>query len=273
MDTKLQRRIQRYGWDAASKSYESSWRKNLAPAHNVMFEMAALATGDTALDTACGSGLLTFPAAERVGVSGRVIATDISDAMVSLVREAAAARGHHNVTAARMDAESLDLEDSHFDAALCGLGLMYVPEPLNALREMYRTLKPGGRAVAAVWGERQNCGWAEIFPIVDSVVQSEVCPLFFRLGTANILAQEFKVAGFTVVEERRITAPSSFTSADQFLTALLDGGPVALAAKRFTPTVRSEVERLLLDSVLSHRRADGSYKVPGEFVIVNGVKP
>ena len=51
----------------------------------------------------------------------------------------------------RMDAEVLEFPDGGFDAVVCGLGLMYVAEPLNALREMRRVLRPGGRACAACW--------------------------------------------------------------------------------------------------------------------------
>lgn len=66
----------------------------------------------------------------------------------------------------------------------------------RALKEMKRALKPGGRAVAAVWGRRAHCGWADIFPIVDARVKSEVCPLFFQLGTGDLLQQTFLAAGF-----------------------------------------------------------------------------
>ena len=66
--------------------------------------------------------------------------------------------------------------------AVCALGLMYSPDPLAAMTEMHRVLRHGGRAVATVWGERRNCGWAEVFPIVDKNVQSEVCPMFFAAG-------------------------------------------------------------------------------------------
>ena len=80
----------------------------------------------------------------------------------------------------RGDAEALPLPDASFDAAVCALGLMYVPDPVRALCEMRRLLRPGGRAAAAVWGARRNCGWAEIFPITDARVASEVCPMFFH---------------------------------------------------------------------------------------------
>ena len=66
---------------------------------------------------------------------------------------------------------------------------MYVPDVTAALTEMRRVLATGGRGVCAVWGARKHCGWAEIFPIVESRVQSDVCPMFFQLGTGSTLPQ------------------------------------------------------------------------------------
>ena len=87
-----------------------------------------------------------------------------------------------------MDAEALELADAGFDVVLCALGLMYVPDPARALREMRRVLRPGGRVVLAVWGERARCGWSPVFPIVDAEVASEVCPLFFAWARATLAA-------------------------------------------------------------------------------------
>ena len=53
-----------------------------------------------------------------------------------------------------------------------------------------------------VWGRRAACGFAEVFPIVDAHVDSEVCPLFFALGVPGALTASFERAGLTdVVEE------------------------------------------------------------------------
>ena len=273
MDPKLQRRIQRFGWDAAARHYEAAWRENLAPAHHAMFDLVNLRPEESVLDVACGSGILTFRAAKIVGEDGAVTATDISDEMVRIVTDLAEQRGVPQVRARRMDAESMTLPVASFDAALCALGLMYMPNPVQALRKVFEVLKSGGRAVASVWGERRKCGWADLFPIVDSVVQSEVCPLFFGLGTGSALAEAFEEAGFVSVRTQRLAATAHYSSQQDVLTAMIDGGAVALAAKRFDVATRQRVEEMLLASFASYRHEDGSYAIPGEFVTAVGRKP
>jgi ubiquinone/menaquinone biosynthesis C-methylase UbiE len=270
MDPKLQRRVQRYGWDRAAAAYEQYWQRQLAPAQDRLIELATLLPGERVLDVACGTGLVTFRAASLVGASGEVMATDISDAMVASIRAEAAQRGLAHVKAERMDAESLDVRDQSFDVALCALGLMYVPDPVAALGEMRRALKPGGRAVAAVWGARENCGWAEIFPIVDARVQSEVCPMFFQLGTGTRLVATLADAGFTSIIHERISSVLHYDSPADACGAAFAGGPVALAYSRFDAATRDGAHAEYLASIDAWR--DGSaYDVPGEFVLASGV--
>ena len=54
MDARLQRRVQRYGWDAAAPVYEQSWERNLAPAQDLMLDKAELAPGQDVLEAASG---------------------------------------------------------------------------------------------------------------------------------------------------------------------------------------------------------------------------
>ncbi len=273
MDARLQRRVQRYGWDAAARVYESTWRDNLQPAHDLMFELSALKPGDAVVDVACGSGLATFRAATCVGDQGSVVATDISAEMTALVQREADRLAIDTVTAHRMDAEALDLENEQFDVALCALGLMYVPDPTAALREMRRVLRPGGQAVVSVWGARKNCGWADLFPIVDSVVESEVCPLFFGLGAGDGLKTTVETAGFEDVDARRLQFSIRYDSVKAALEAMIDGGAVALAAKRFDKATRDKVDKAFLASIEPYRDQDGRYDIPGEFVVASATRP
>jgi ubiquinone/menaquinone biosynthesis C-methylase UbiE len=270
VDPKLQNRVQRYGWDAASEFYEDGWRGPLMPAQATLLATAALKSGERVIEAACGSGLVTKAIAVAVGRSGEVLATDLSQNMVDLTARGCAAEGLDWVRTARMNADDLAVEEERFDAAVCALGLMYVPDPRQAVMSMRRAVRSGGRVVATVWGERRNCGWAEIFPIVDAQVASEVCPLFFASGVPGALRSDFEKAGLRDIREHRQQEVLEFPNERALLTAMLIGGPVALAVKRFTPPVMAEVEKEFLASVREHRSADGRYLIPGEFVTVAG---
>jgi ubiquinone/menaquinone biosynthesis C-methylase UbiE len=273
MDARLQRRVQRYGWDLAAPAYEGLWRTQTAAAQHALLAAVAPAPGERVLDVACGTGLVAFPAARAVGAGGHVLGIDLSGQMVDAARERAAARRHEataNIGFARMDAEALDLPDASFDVVLCALGLMYMPEPEQALREMRRVLRPGGRLGLAVWGEPARCGWSALFSIVDAEVKSEVCPLFFRLGHQDTLARACAEAGFEAIVQRRVAASLAYTDADAACNAAFVGGPVALAWSRLGTAARTRARARYVAAIEPWRQGDG-YGVPGEFVVVAAV--
>jgi ubiquinone/menaquinone biosynthesis C-methylase UbiE len=271
MEPALQRRVQRYGWDKAANYYEASWQKQLQPAQDMLMQFADIQQGEKIIDIACGTGLVTFRAAEKVGKKGFVLGTDISDKMVGLAAATAKEKNYLRVKFERVDAEELNMEDETFDAALCALGLMYVPDPLKALKEMWRVLKPGGRGIAAVWGKRNQCGWAEVFEIVDKRVASEVCPMFFNTGNDTVLERLFAAAGFSEITAERISTQLEYASAEEACGAAFAGGPVALAYHKFPSEVKEEAHAEYLYSIKQFKHSNG-YSVPGEFVICIGHK-
>ncbi len=272
MEARLQRRIQRYGWDLAADDYEPLWQSQLAEARSNLLAFASPSAGEQVLDIACGTGSVAFEAARAVGPHGRVLGVDLSGQMVDAARQRAAELELSNCTFARMDAERLALADASFDVALCGLGLMYMPDPEQALHEMRRVLRPGGRLALAVWGERSRCGWSALFEIVDAEVTGEVCPLFFRLGQRDTLARLCARERFATIEHRRIATTLLYADANEACDAAFVGGPAALAWSRFTAEVRARVRTRYLDSIEPWRFGEG-YRVPGEFVILSAVAP
>ncbi|HEX6845512.1 MAG TPA: class I SAM-dependent methyltransferase [Chitinophagaceae bacterium] len=271
MEPSLQRRVQRYGWDKASAYYEEFWQKQLYPAQKKLLEFATIKKGDKVIDIACGTGLVSFPAAEQTGENGFVVANDISDKMVEMGNAIARERKLPNINFLRMDAEELQVEDNSYDVALCALGFMYFPDPLKAFKEMYRSLKPGGHGVVAVWGRRKNCGWAEVFEIVDKRVSSEVCPMFFNLGNEGTLQQYMNAGGFKNISIERINTVLEYGSDDEACGAAFLGGPVALAYSKFSDEVKKEACKEYIVSIKSFREGN-SYHVPGEFVVAIGFK-
>jgi ubiquinone/menaquinone biosynthesis C-methylase UbiE len=271
MEPSLQRRVQRYGWDKAAVFYQNSWQAQLKPAQDKLLEASGIRPGEKIIDVACGTGLISFRAAEATGRQGFVIGTDISDKMIELSNDAAQKHNFSHVKFERMDAEELNFGDEEFDIALCALGLMYVPDPVNALKEMHRVLKKGGRCAVAVWGKRINCGWAEIFEIVDRRVSSEVCPMFYHLGNDMMLERSMQVAGFSNIQIERISTVLNYQTAEEACAAAFEGGPVALAYFKFPDEVKREVRQEYLVSIAQYKHGN-TYSVPGEFVLGNAIK-
>lgn len=157
MRPELQRRVQRYGWDYSSPYYEQGWQHQLWPAQDRLLEKVNLQKGEKVLDISCGTGLVTFPIAEAVGSNGLVTGIDLSEGMIEKATSLADEEDEiSNVSFQHMDAEDLELPDHTFDVAINSLGLMYYPDPDKAIREMYRVVKPEGRAAALVWGRRSK---------------------------------------------------------------------------------------------------------------------
>lgn len=267
MESKLHRRVQRYGWDLAVQDYDRYWVPVLRACSERCVALADLSPGERVLDVATGTGIAAFTAAERVGPEGEVVATDLSEKMVDAARAEAERRGVANMRFGRVDAEELTFADASFDAALCVLGLMYPADPQRAIDQMYRVLRPGGRAAVCVWGRRDRCGWNPIFPIVEARVNSDVCPLFFALGAEEALAYAFRQAGFPDPDEERVQRPIVFNSDEALCAAAFAGGPVALAYSKFSPEERAQVHAEFIESVLPYRQ-DGLYQIPGEFVFM-----
>lgn len=137
--------------------------------------LALLDDGLTVGDLGCGTGAV---AAELAPYVGRVIAVDESKAMLAAARRRLAGAGGVELRSGEL--EDLPVADGELDAAVLSLVLHYVPEPLLALAEARRALRPGGRVLVVdmlehgraeyreqmghVWqgfGEQQMRGWME----------------------------------------------------------------------------------------------------------------
>lgn len=270
MDAPLQLRVQRYGWDKAAEHYERFWARQLQPAQDRLLARAALQPGESVLDVACGTGLVTLRALQAVGATGRVVGTDLSSTMVA--RAQAEAPAGAPIEYRQMNAEKLDLPEQSFDVGLCSLGLMYVPDPPSALAALYRVVRPGGRIVAAVWGARPECGWAEIFPIVERRVASDVCPLFFQLGGRSALADLMSTTGLEQVQWEHFSTLLHYDTAEDALGAAFAGGPVALAYSRFDDAMRESAHAEYLASIAEYRKGE-EYNIPGAFVVASATRP
>ena len=185
-----------------------------------MVELATIGPGAQVLDVASGLGDPAVPAAQHIGPSGHVLATDLSEDMLGYGRKRAAKLGLANIEFRRMDAQELAVPEAAFDAVLCRWGVMFLPDLDAALAGFRRCLKPGGRLAAAVWGPAE---WVPGVGLGARVVHAHLglAPPDEGAGTpfacSDVAAFERRVAaaGFEEVRGEWFNVPFTFESAEQ----------------------------------------------------------
>ena len=206
---------QKAQWSAAAAGWERSgdwFDRNSGNLAGWLCDAAGLKPGHTVLDVACGSGQPSATAAERVRPGGRVIATDLSPAMIAVTTRKAQRLGLDNLEAQEMDAQALTFSDASFDGATCRFGLMFCPDPVKAASEIRRVLKPGARFATAVWDvPARNPFFTSITSVLAEFVPlpppDPTAPGVFRLAPPGELERVLKAGGFSTiaVEARPIT--------------------------------------------------------------------
>jgi ubiquinone/menaquinone biosynthesis C-methylase UbiE len=120
------------------------------PLADDLLAAATLRPGERVLDVACGTGVVTRLAASQVGRAGTVAGLDVNPGMLSVAR--AVTPSDMAIDWYETSAEAMPLSDGSFDVVLCQMGLQFVADKLEALREIRRVLKPGGRVVVNLPG-------------------------------------------------------------------------------------------------------------------------
>jgi SAM-dependent methyltransferase len=196
----------------------SGWRKWQAQiaaftrgATEAILEGAHLRPGLRVLDLASGVGDPALSIAAEVAPSGRVTASDMGPGMISLAEELARKRGLTNIEFREANAESLPFADGSYDVLTCRFGIMFFPDLPKALRECFRVLKPGGRAVFVAWGVKEQPFFTTTAGILLKYVQAPPpdpdAPNLFMFGERGRLRRALEAAGFSNVHEEDRVVP------------------------------------------------------------------
>lgn len=168
--------------------------------------------GERILDVGAGPAFLTADIAQRVGPSGRVCAVDVSEAMLEVGQRRCAAAA--NVEFQHADACKLPYPDAGFDAAAAVQVYLFVPALEAALAELFRVLRPGGRAVvmdtdwgSTVWHARDAARMARVLESWKHRYRNA------HMG--RVLPGALRRAGFAIEDARAVpTVELTATEAD-----------------------------------------------------------
>jgi len=235
------------------------WRKHddlvthgTAPATERLLDLAGVAAGTRLLDLASGTGEPALTGARRVGDEGSVLGTDLTEDMLAFAREKAQRDGLSNVEFRVCDAERLEVEEGSVDAVTCRWGLMFMPDPVGALRRARAALRPGGRAAVATWAEPERVPFASL-PLAVIRQHADVptpppgTPGIFALSDPELLRSVLQDAGFDEVTVEEVDVPmlEVDSGADYWEVMRELAGPIA-AVFRGLP---EDTQRLVEESI------------------------
>jgi SAM-dependent methyltransferase len=275
------KRSTRDQWQAAA----AAWRRWqpvidgwLREGTDLMLDLAQVQAGDRVLDVAAGAGGQSFAAARRVGPKGEVLATDVAENLVRYLERDAAAAGLTQVRAAVMDGEDLRVPRGRFDAVICRLGLMYLPDREAALSGMGAALRPGGRLGAIVFSTPEA---NRFFSVPASIIRraAQIPPPLpgqpgpFSLGTPDVLRHEIDAAGFVDVDVRALPAPLRLASATECVRFERESfGALHQMLAGLSVDAQAVVWREITDALTEFEGPDG-FVAPCELLVVAAATP
>jgi ubiquinone/menaquinone biosynthesis C-methylase UbiE len=132
------------------KKLDSPERVKILPAREILLR-TGLKKGQVMADIGAGTGYFSFPAASIVGETGRVIASDISQEMLSIIRSRLTDANRGIIELVGAEQISSGKLDQLVDYLLMSTVLHEVGGPIVMLKNLYRLIKPGGRCVIVEW--------------------------------------------------------------------------------------------------------------------------
>ncbi|MFA4884885.1 MAG: demethylmenaquinone methyltransferase [Desulfotomaculaceae bacterium] len=160
---------------------DKSWRR-------LVVKRSELKEGGIGLDVCCGTGMLTMEQARAAGSAGRITGLDFSENMIDVAwQNIRDFEFKDSIQFIQGDAMRLPFEDNVFDCATVGWGLRNVPDIFEAVREMVRVVKPGGKVISLDMAQPMTPVFRELYWLCFD----KVIPAMGKLFSGNKKAYDY----------------------------------------------------------------------------------
>ena len=247
------------GWDTVSDGYAKHFVPLTRQAVEPTLDAAGVAGGTGLLDACCGPGVIASAALAR---GANVTGLDFSAEVVALARRDVA-----GAEFLQGDVQALPFDDDHFDAVVCGYGIIHVPDPSRALDELARVLKTGGRLAVSVWEPPlPGNGFGLLFGSIRRHGNLDVPlphgPDFFQFSDAARLTAALTDSGLRDPRVERVEQYWEFDNVRGLVDGIMEG---AVRARGLILAQPDEIrERIFADIVdgMARFAGDDGYRLP-----------
>jgi ubiquinone/menaquinone biosynthesis C-methylase UbiE len=270
-------RSQSFAQVSVPEGYERFMLRQLfEPWAAVLVARAGIGPGSRVLDVASGLGPVARLAAEAAGPGGRVVATDISPAMLALAAARPADPRWAPIEHLQCPAAAIAAEDDSFDAVLCQHGLQFFPDRAEAAAEMRRVARPGGIVVVSTWAAERPLG---LFgPINETLRESGLAEPFprafdpdsYRVSVTD-LQELLQMTGLREVRAQTAGLDARWPAAEA-ATATLLGTPFGPLVSALPADTQERIRALLASKLPGPAGSSSSITVRTASNIAYGIK-
>jgi ubiquinone/menaquinone biosynthesis C-methylase UbiE len=232
-----------------------------------VFPRLPVSAGDRVVDVGCGFGDTAIELARRVGPAGRVLGLDCCDAFLEFGRRDAAAAGLGNVEFVEADVQRYPF-DGEFDFCFSRFGTQFFENPVAALRNMRRSLRPGGTMTMIVWRDLSENPWlAAPKEVVLGFLpppgeDARTCgPGPFSMADPDVVRTQLRIAGYADTTFERIDAPllvgRTPEEAVELQFALGPAGEIFREAGELAERQRGPMTRALTEALAGYVTPEG----------------
>jgi SAM-dependent methyltransferase len=238
-------------WSARADDWASVHEPNMSPAYGVVLDLVHAGPGVEILEVGCGSGTALRLAAD---CGADVTALDAAPAFVEHAR-----RRVPGADVRVGDLQFLPYEDESFDVVMGFNSFQYAADPMAALAEARRVLRPGGLVSALVWGPAEECELAPHLQAVGALMPPPPAgaPGPFSCSAPGALRALLEEGGFEVKAVGDAAAAFSYPDEPTALRGLTSAGPVV---KAVVHAGDEAVRDAVAEAIVPNRRDDGSYR-------------
>jgi ubiquinone/menaquinone biosynthesis C-methylase UbiE len=230
--------------------------------------------GVRVLEVACGTGIVTRRLVERLAGRGRIVATDLNEAMFARARTRLP--GPADPVYRTADGTSLPFESRSFDVVVCQFGVMFFPDKAEGAKEAFRVLRPGGTYLFNVWDALAKNAVPRITHEIVTTFFPEDPPKFytvpFSFHDPAVIQTLLIRAGFEAVRCEHVDKEGQSPSAADAATGLIEGNPIYGEIMQRRPAALPEIKAAVA-AALARELGDQPLRAPLRALVVTARRP
>ena len=259
-------------WNEVTTFYHKRWAKNEIGPFAVtkkLLDLSKIKNGDSVLDLACGTGLVTKKLIKKVGKNGQVYAIDSSESAIKIAKRwTGTSKNLHFI---RADAEKIQFK-TKFDAITCQYALFFFPNEQEVLKKMKKLLKDDGRITLAVHGKYNVPYFDSILEPIKKMIPDYLpkYPEMDRFGTKETFSDAIKKAGFSKIIVKKFIfeySPGTFSDYWNNYKRHLSK-PLKEKFDSLSRFQKSNLREMIKDNTLEYTKKNGKIIFPWEVLVL-----